>query len=287
MRMKQVLVLSTLALFLTAADWGLPNTPSTAIGEAGTLYLADPSLQLEVHNNDWIGQTDKLLTFSANLAYFRSLQTKKHPTEPTTESFAVILGSRLLTPIIKTRFDQEDLPQPEGVLAEWLALQISYSRLFGRIKLELSFEGDFFGKFNADDIYRTFHQIVASPDDWDRFGPRKEGTYGAGSVGLGYLWTDYLLSMLYYAHSIVMEDYTIQTSFVWPLSDNFFFAAENRFVQQLNSRLYDDERPYRHEWTVALKWGFWQGNFKYVSPYLENDRWGQYYLSPLILSWKF
>ncbi|QDK37174.1 hypothetical protein [Bdellovibrio sp. NC01] len=286
-RVKQVLGLLILALFLTAADWGLPNTPSTAIGDAGTLYLADPSFLFEIHNNDWIGQTDKLLTFSSNLAYYRNLQTKAHPSDPTPEAFAVILGSRLLTPIIKTRFDQEDLPQPEGVLAEWLALQISYSRLIGRMKFELSFEGDFFGNYHADDIYRTIHEMVASPDDWDRFGERKEGTYGAGSVGLGYLWNDFLLSTVYYDRSIVMEDYTIQTSFVWPFSDNFSFAAENRLVFQTYSQLYKDERPYRQEWSLALKWGFWQGNFKYVSPYLEKDRWGQYFLSPLILSWKF
>lgn len=269
------------------ADWGLPNPPSTAIGESGTFYLADPGLFLDVHNNDWFGQTDKLTTFSTALAYFKALQTKDSADQSTPEAFKIALGSRLLTPIITTRFGSEELNPPVGVLAEWLELQLAYSRLFGQFKIELSFAGDFFGKFHNDDFYRTAHQIFASPDDWDRFGNRFEGTYGAATVGVGYLWNKYILSMVYYDKSIMMEDQMITTSLILPLSDSFALAGENRFVIQVNSSLYEHIRPYRHEWAWGFKWHFWQMNFKYVSPYLEEDRWGQYYISPLILNWKF
>ncbi len=271
---------------LCLGDWGLPNPPSTAIGETGTLYLADPGIVLDVHNNDWIGQTDKLTTYSSALSYFRALQTKENK-QPTPEAFKVALNSRLLTPIINTHFGSEDLNPPEGVLAEWLELQFAYSHFFDRIKLELSYDVDFFGNFHSDDVYRTIHRIFASPDDWDRYGERYEGTYGAGSVGIGYLWNDYLLSMIYYDKSIIMEDEVIATSFIYPFSDAFSLAGENRFVIQLNSHVYGDERPYRHEWAWGFRWYFWQVNFKYVSPYLERDRYGQYFISPLVINWRF
>lgn len=281
-----LIIASLLVPTFCQADWGLPNPPSTAIGDIGTLYLADPGIVWDVHNNDWIGQTDKLTTFSSALSYFKALQTKEEK-QPTPESFKLALNSRLLTPIITTRFGSPNLNPPEGVLAEWLELQLAYSRFLGRFKLELSYDIDFFGNFHSDDLYRYAHQIVASPDEWSLFGNRFEGTYGAGSVGIGYLWNDYLLSMVYYGKSVVMEEQTLATSLVIPLSDTLSIAGENRFVIQTSSRLYPDERPYRHEWGWGFRWHFWQVSFKYVSPYLERDRWGQYYISPLVINWRF
>ncbi|WII71366.1 hypothetical protein QJS83_12925 [Bdellovibrio sp. 22V] len=284
-----IVILIVLLPALCFGDLGLPNPPSTAIGDTGTLYLNDPGLFFDVHNNDWLGQTDKLVTFSSALAYFRGLQTKKEmgAFSPTPEALKLALNTRLLTPITSTRFDHKDLDQKVGIFAEWLELQIAYSRLFGRVKLELSFAGDFFGNFAGDNVYRYIHEVFASDDLWEDFGRRYEGTYGAGTVGIGYLWSDYLLSMIYYGRSQIMEEETIATSLIFPLSANFSIAGENRFVNQKTSKVYANPRPYRYEWAWGFKWNFWQVQFKYVSPYLEEDRWGQYYISPLILNWKF
>ncbi|HEX7673482.1 MAG TPA: hypothetical protein VF412_04895 [Bdellovibrio sp.] len=274
-------------LTVKAADWGLPNPPSAGIGEEGTLFLTEPGMVFDIHNNDWIGQTDKLLTFSSNISYFKTLQTKGKDDAGIPEAFSVSLGSRLLTPITKVKFGEPYLHPPIGILAEWLALQLAYSRLFGRFKLELAYEGDFFGNYHGDAVYRYIHTIVNSPDDWDRYGQRFEGTYASYNVGLGYIWSDWLLSMAYYSNSVIMEEYTIATNFIYRFNESLSFAAENRFVMQTTSHFYDEVRPYRHEWGVAIKWGFWQANAKYVSPYLERDRYGQYFLSPLVLNWRF
>jgi len=283
--------LAFLALIFSAvngfADWGLPNPPSTAIGESGTLYLAEPGWFFDIHNNDWLGQTDKLLTFSSALSYFLPLQTKDNSHDPTPEAFKFSVGYRLLTPVLETRFDMEELIPPEGIFAEWVELQWAYSRLFGRFKLELAVACDFFGYFNGDGVYHWFHEVVGSHDRWQEFGKRYEGTFGSGTVGVGYVWSENLLSMLYYSQSEIMESYTVATSLVYPINEHLSVAGENRFVQQLNSQAYRDERPFRHEWAWGLRWHFWQIHFKYVSPYLERDRWGQYYVSPVILNWKF
>lgn len=270
-----------------AVDWGLPNPPSAGIGDEGTLFLAEPGIVFDIHNNDWIGQTDKLLTFSSNITYFKTLQTKGETDAGTPEAFSINLGSRLLTPITKVKFGEPYLHPPIGILAEWIALQLAYSRLFGRFKLELAYEGDFFGNYHGDDVYRYIHEIVDSPDDWDRFGERFEGTYASYNVGVGYIWNDYLLSMGYYSNSVIMEEYTIATNFAFRFSENFSLGAENRFIIQTHSHFYDEIRPNRDEWAVAIKWHFWQASAKYVSPYLERDRYGQYFISPLILNWRF
>jgi hypothetical protein len=270
-----------------AVDWKLPNTPSSGIGDMGSFYLADPSFfTLHVMNNDFIGNTDKLMTGSASLFYYKSLADYKSDQSTILRGLEFSLHRRLLTPILKTRFNTQELNQPEGFFADWLEVKVAYSQIVNRWKTELSLSLDDFGNFDGENIQAKIHKAIGSPDESSKYGKAYQGTYGAGSAGIGYFLGENLLVMTYFQKNEIMESWYLRTSYMEHFG-KLGVGFQVNLVNQDYSDAYNEITQHRYDWGIGVKYGWWQANFGYFSKYLIKDDFGQFFINPLIIHFKF
>lgn len=273
-------------LFLNLAfgyDWTMPNTPESGIGDFGSFYLAKPQdFSFHVMNNDFIGNTDKLMTGSSTLFYYSGLGEKNQK-----QGISLSVNRKLITPIIKTRFKDPTLKKPEGVLADWLEVKASYSKIFdNNWKLETSVSMDDMGDFYGTSIQSKIHQIVGSTDDTKKYGKRKQGTFVGSSIGIGYLFDLNYLIMVYFQKNEIMQNW-ISKIFYVNTYNKIEYGVEANLVIQQHSDFYLDITPIRYGWGFSLKYQWWQMNFGYVSKYLKYDEYGQFYLDPIVFNFSF
>lgn len=286
--MKKLFVLIFLfSTNLLAKDFSLPNPPSSGIGDMGTFYLAQPSFfSLHLMNNDWIGGTDKLMTGSASLFYHKKLNTWNDGENSVYRGVQFSIHRRIITPILKTKFNTSDLSTPVGFYADWFEFQTAYSHVWKNYKVELSLSLDDFGNFDGHDIQSRIHQIIGSSDESSRYGNDSKGSYGAGSVGAGYLFNEDALLMLYFQKNEIMQAWDARFSYAKNIGE-FNYAFQVNLVSQDYSDLYKEITKYRYDWGISAKYKWWQGNFGYVSKYLQKDEYGQFFINPLIIHFMF
>ncbi|MFK7826946.1 MAG: hypothetical protein AB8G05_22580 [Oligoflexales bacterium] len=87
------------------------------IGEHDPINLINDGFLFSPMTNDFIGQTDKLMTGSYRLSYLKSWSDS---------SFMLTGYWRSLTPVYKKKFGQSDLKIPFGRFADWAEIQGSY-----------------------------------------------------------------------------------------------------------------------------------------------------------------
>ncbi len=261
------------------ATWGLPNTPMTGIGDAGSFYLNKSGFTLHVFNNDYLGNTDKLMTASGHLFWYIQPKNKKHGWE-------LSVQRRLLTPIIKTKHGKPPLDPPPGVYADQLESRGAYSYIDGNMKIELGLSGQYYAGLGGDKITKFIHKVIGAKDESSKYGDKIDNNYFSGSVGVGFL-TKYALVMLYVHESPVMTETLVRLNLKFS-GKKAQFGIQGEAVHQLKSDFYgNDILDFRHAYGLSYKYGWYQMTANYVSPYLKYDKYGQYYISPLILSWEF
>lgn len=275
-------------LNLAFANWKLPNPPESGIGDLGSFYLAEENdVVIHTMNNDFIGNTDKLMTGSMTLISFIPLDILKYPNGHTNDrgmSFSV--NRKLITPILRTKFNSPQLTSPKGIHADWLEIKTSYSQLVDRWKFELSLSLDDLGNFDGPEIQSKIHQIIGSDDETSKYGDLKRGAFGGGSIGAGYLLDKNLLAMIYFQKNELMQDWEARASYV-DHYDEIIYGIQSNLVFQQYSDLYSEITQVRYGWGFSVKYLWWQMNFGYISKYLKYDEHGQFYIDPLIITLKF
>lgn len=284
----QTTLFTTLLLSLTFtslcfADWEIPNTPLASIGDPGNLYLNTTGLTYHFNNNDFAGQTDKLMSGSMGI-YFYYLPKEKN----TAEGYELSVNARLLIPVVATRFDQQNLPTPKGTYGDSIELRAGYSRIIEGFKLEASASADLYGHYNGDEIQKRIHRVIGSDNHQDKYGSKFEGSFLTGSLGFGKLLGPDLLAMIYYRNAAVIKDFIFRLNYKHQWGD-WQFGAQYLIAKQDSSNLYEtsDLEEHRTEWAVGMKYKWYQNSISYVSRYLSYDQFGQYYIDPLIISYEF
>jgi len=265
------------------ADWEIPNTPLASIGDPGNLYLNTQGITYHFANNDFAGQTDKLMSGSTGLYYYRV------PKEgDAQDGYEFSVNARLLTPVTATRFDQPPLVTPRGVYGDSVEFRAGYSRIIESLKVEASLSADLYGHYNGDEVQKRVHRIIGSGNNQEMYGQKFYGSYLAGALGVGKFIGEDFLAMMYFRNAAVVKDYILRLNFKHQWGD-LQVGAQFLVAKQLSSNLYEntDLEKERREWALGLKYKWYQASFAYVSRYLNFDKFGQYYIDPLILSYEF
>ena len=265
---------------LAFADWRIPNTPENGIGDPGNFYITNPGVTFDLLNDDYIGSTDKLMTGSN----FISLQWVSGKDW----GFEFSVNHRFLNPITKTRFHNgEIINSPQGFYGDELEPRFSISRLSGWFKTELSLGVAIYGDFGGASAHDTIHKAVDSPLELHRFGDLPHGAYLVGSAGAGFLLNNNLLWMFYVNRSPTMDSYTSRFSLKTDLWQGAAAAMQVQADYMHRSHFYQKLVPWHWGVGWSFKWGFYQFTANYSSIYLQYDRYGQFFLSPLILNFEF
>lgn len=261
------------------ARWELPNTPASGIGDPGSFYLNEPGITLHVHNNDYLGRTDKLMTGSSNLFMYALSPDERNGME-------FSLHRRLTTPLIKARYGEEPLSSPRGVFADQLEMRLGYSYMSTKFKIELAASYEHYGNLKGDNILKFLHELTHSSTQSISAGEKIQNDYLAGAVGFGYL-TCPVLWMVYFRDSPVMRDALARMNIKFGTKD-VQFALQAEAALQIQSDFYGhDIEEWRYGSGMSFKWYWYQISAGYVSQYLKYDKFGQFYLSPLIISYEF
>lgn len=277
------LVLLSVFSSLSYADWEIPNTPLSSLGDPGNLYLNTQGVTYHFNNNDFAGQTDKLMSGSTGLYYYRvPREGDAH------DGYEYSMNARLLIPVVETRFDQPPLSEPRGVYGDSVEFRTGYSRIIEGFKVEGSLSADLYGHYNGDEIQKRIHTLIGSENHQDEYGKKFYSSYFTGAIGIGRLIGSDVLVMFYYRNSAVIKDFDLRVNYKHQWGD-WQFGAQYLVAKQLSSNLYEnaDLEVERHEWAVSVKYKWFQSTFSYISPYLTFDRFGQYYIDPFIFSYEF
>lgn len=272
-------VVISLITFRAHAVWELPNTPMTGIGDPGSFYLNQKGLTLNLFNNDYLGNTDKLMTASGMLLLYWQPQNKHHGWE-------ISVQRRLITPIIKTKSGETPFDPPKGVYADQLESRLGYSYTNEHFKFEMGFSGEYYAGLGGNNITEFIHTVIGAQDESDKYGDKIDNDYFSGSLGFGLL-AQYALFMIYAHESPVMREALARLNLKFG-SNAFQLGLQATGVRQIQSDFYGkDIEKYRYEYGLGIKVGWYQIAANFVSPYLKYDKFGQYYISPIIVSYEF
>lgn len=274
----------TLAVFLPClaySDWNLPNMPENGMGDPGNFYLPKSSVDFGLLNDDYIGSTDKLMTGSS----FFSVQWESSRNKYVGYDFAI--NHRFLTPITKTRFKNGDIGKPLGWYGDELEPRFAVSRLWGSLKVEASLGLAMYADFGAVYMQNKIHKMVNSPIELYRFGPLPRASYLDGSLGGGTVLSRNFLLMNYISLSPTMNMLTSRLNFKTDLFGSASIGAQAQVDYLLFSHFYQQVVPWHWGAGFSFKWHWYQFTTNYSSIYVPYDRYGQFFLSPLIINIEF
>lgn len=261
------------------AGWELPNTPLSGVGDSGSYYLNEPGITFHVHNNDYLGRTDKLMTGSSHLFLYGRSSNRRHGVE-------LSLQRRLTTPIVKTRHGEIPLDSPQGVYADQVETRLGYSYLNNNFKMEAAVSYEHYGNLRGEKILKFLHELAGSNIYINVYGEKIKNDYVSGAVGFGYLVGPSLL-MVYFRESPVMRDVMARTNIKFGKKD-IQVSIQAEAARQTQSDFYrDDIEDWRYGYGLSFKLYWYQMSVNYTSKYLSYDKFGQFYISPLIVSYEF
>ena len=240
--------------------------------------------------NDFFGETDKLITQVSSLN--ASVIWK--------EKFATSLAykGRFIQPILKTRFGKDELATPIGIYAEWAELMLNQSvTLFNEagsraaLKLDGGIAYNDFGDHAFADYHRNIHSAVGSKNEEDRYGKKLDDNFitstAAASVIIPISEQINLMASYQIMNSKIFREDAQEVSLVWRKSERFGASLKYSFVNQIRSDFYD-LRNNRTQFIGALRlFKIWTPSIMHVSPYVRGDKYGQWYLSILSLTYPF
>lgn len=250
----------------------------TGIGDPGSFYLNKEGITLHLFNNDYLGHTDKLMTASGSVFAYFSIDPN--------HGWEFSVQRRLIQPIIRKKFGEVSLDPPKGVYGDQLESRLGYSHINGLFKFEAAVSGEYYAGLGGHKITKFIHEAIGAKDETDKYGEKVDNTYLAGSLGFGIL-TKYALLMVYGHESPVMREAMARLNLKFS-GKAFQVGLQGEVVQQFQSDFYgEDIEDYRYGYGLSMKYHWYQFTANYVSPYLKYDKYGQYFISPLVLSWEF
>ncbi len=262
-----------------------------AIGDVGTLYLNPPGLYIHPMNNDFAGQTDKLMTGSFKTGLLRQWSST---------SLQIETNWRMITPIFYRGFGEEELKIPIGRFADWGEAQAAYAYVLplhhGKLKLELDLGFGDIGDKGGRELHMAIHRLLDSSLDNLTYTNQPSGKSGSGGYQMGYIAPEYTLGGLTqqnlyttgaHYNKFMLEAF-VQVNHITQFSKNLRLGLESSIIRQINSDVYWNEiLPFRYEAAVGFYAGFYKPTLKWVSPYLQGDAHGQLYVDIINVHFEF
>ncbi len=210
------------------------------------------------------------MTGSTSISYFF----------PKTSSWTKVLSlnRRLFTPVIKTHFRNQEIFPIQGLYADELEGRIDFSYQIESLKFELGGGLESFGNYGGAAVHDEIHNLVGSPNELTRFGALLHLNSPTITLGAGVILDPQLLWMNYVVRSAVMSSFITRFSFV-----SGIFAADVYGGYNFASDVYEHLKPFRWGSGLSIRYHWYQATVNYSSIYLDYDRFGQYYISPLII----
>ena len=283
-----LLAFSPLTFASKILDESISVNPYALPGDSERNHLSLKGVRIH-ESNDFYGGTDKLVSEAMSLSvmgnYWKYFST------------SVSYKGRYMQPILKTKNGAAPLPQKIGIYAEWVEVGLNQSiTLFnddewGAIKLDGGVAYNDFGEHNFANIYREVHHAVGSPDETSKFGEKTYANFisstAAATVIIPVGNQINLIGSYQVMNSEVFREDAQEASVVWSVSEDLAFSAKYSYIKQLRSDFYD-LRNSRNQFIAAARFlKIWTPSIMYVSPFVKGDKHGQWYLSPLSLTWPF
>ncbi len=269
-------------------DESISVNPYSLAGDSERTQLHLPGLRFH-ESNDFAGSTDKLVTESASFSVM--VNWARH--------FSTALGykGRYLTPVLKTKNNQDPLPTPLGIHAEWAETMLNQSwTIFGddqkwAVKLDGGIGYNDFGNHSFNDIYKSVHTAINDPDDSDKFGQQTGDHFitstAGGSVVLPIGNQLNLIGSYQIMNSKVFREDAQEATLIWSKSKDLAFSVKYSLVKQIRSEFYDLKNN-REQFFAGLRiFQWWTPSFQFVSAYIKGDKYGQWYFSPISLTYPF
>ena len=265
-----------------------------AIGEASNVHLIPDGAYVHPLYNDVNGGTDKLLTASAKVGVLRTFDDNDTGVES-------VAYWRLLTPSFKTQFEEDDLPKPVGVFADWSEWKNSVSNevsIFGLdLRNQLTIGYSDISNKGGKELHQDIHRLTGNSLEHLEYDHQPEGRFFSVAAESGIVSSlcvapfpcaDTLISMQA-ARSKMMSEAGMQFNLYQDIVPEWWEQAlEVRVVRQLGSQVYSGIKPWRYEVAVGVRvLRYITPTVKYVSSYLVGDDIGQTYFDLLHYNWQF
>lgn len=267
--------------FISVNPYALP-------GDSERNHLAVSGISYH-DSNDFFGKTDKLITEVSSLGVMSTWKNR----------FATSFSykGRFVQPILKTRFGEEELPAPLGIYAEWAEVMLNQSMTLSKedswlaLKIDGGIGYNDFGDHAFADYHRNIHSAVGSRNDEDRYGKRLNDNFITTTAATSFIipFSDQVNLMGSYQvmNSKIFREDTQEVSLVWRMSERFAATLKYSLVNQIRSEFYD-LRNNRNQFIGAMRlFKFWTPSIMHVSTYVRGDKYGQWYLSPLSVTYPF
>lgn len=262
--------------------------PYTLPGDSEQNHLSVSGIRWH-ESNDFFGKTDKLMTQTSSLNAQGVWKNR----------FSTSLGykGRFVQPILKTKYGEEELPAPVGIYAEWAEVMLNQSVIFMdndywvALKLDGGLGLNDFGDHAFADYHRNIHSFVGSKNEENRYGKKQDDNFfttsGAASVIVPFSEDLNLMGSYQIMNSKIFREEAQEVSLVWRKSENFAASVKYSLVKQIRSEFYD-LKNHRTQFIGAVRlFNIWTPSIMRVSTYVRGDKYGQWYLSPISVTYPF
>ncbi len=273
-------------------DFVSARTPGY-IGVASTSSWRSTSIYASVQNNDFIGQTDKLVSGSNQISFLWALK----PESFVVSSIEASLYWLAITPSYRPRDGSQSFVTPVGFYADWLDFQVAIAQTrwfdFGGLKLNVAATVGDIADHGMEKVHTSLHELVGQPvSDIDYSGAKERKTQG-GDIAVSYLllpfdcnsWRVSAELSVGRSKNVFFDESYADFRLGMRTSEEYQLGVTTRFVRPLAVRVYDKVNPFRYESAITLRWGGWMPSLRYVSAYLPADTHPQLYAD--LLSWNF
>lgn len=262
-------------------------SPYALPGDVERNHLPVPGLSYH-DANDFAGKTDKLVTEVSTLSVLVVWKERY--------SSSLTYKGRFMQPILKTRHGEEELPAPLGVYAEWAELMLNQSAIWEvnswlGIKLDGGIGYNDLGDHVFADYHRKIHSAVGSENQEDRYGNLEDANFFTSTTAASLIIpvTDRVnvMGSFQVMNSELFRENAQEVSLVWSKSPEFAASLKYTFVKQIRSEFYD-LRNNRTQMIAAIRlFRIWTPSIMKVSTYVKGDKYGQWYLTPVSLTYPF
>lgn len=250
--------------------------------------LALPGIQIH-EANDFYGKTDKFITEAMSLRVMSNWGKYF--------STSIKYKGRFVTPALRPKNGEEKFPTPLGIYAEWAETTLNQSvtlfeeNQWGAFKVDAGLGYNDFGNHNFAKIYRGVHERMGSPDERDQFGTPESDNFISSTVATSFIIPIgdevNIIASYQVMNSKVFREDAQEITLIWSRSENLAFSAKYSFVKQIRSEFYRlKDNRIQYAGSIRL-FKYWTPSIFFISPYVEGDKYGQWYLSPLSLTYPF
>lgn len=261
--------------------------PYSLPGDVERNHLPVPGISYH-DANDFFGDTDKLVTEVSTLN-FLTVWKERYST-------SLSYKGRFLQPILKRKHGEQELPAPLGIYAEWAEVMLNQSAIWEvtswvAFKLDGGIGYNDFGNHVFADYHRKIHSAVGSKNQEDRYGDLEDANFFTATTSASLVFSlsteINAMSSFQVMNSKLFRENAQEFSLVWSKSPDFAASVKYSFIKQIRSEYYE-LRNNRTQMTAALRlFRIWTPSIMKVSTYVKGDKYGQWYLTPISLTYPF